>query len=289
MTYFEKRSPRSTNPVLGQWERNRDRAPSHDDTPVAQDPAQAGRPAPEPHRHDAAASQADTGVMTIDDVVARTALTLGAVVLAAVLSWLLLPVDPAHISTSYGIATAAGLAALALAFVQSFKAQPLPALIVGYAALEGVFLGVISSATSSQLSPGIVIQAVAGTMAVFAAVLVAYKKRWIRVTRRFSGFVTAAALGFLILTAANLVFSAVAGGDGFGLRTGALGILFGFIGIVLGACFLALHFKQIEDGIAAGAPRQESWLAAFGLTVTLVWIYIETLNLLTLASDDDFT
>ncbi|MEU0040257.1 Bax inhibitor-1/YccA family protein [Streptomyces sp. NPDC006333] len=289
MTYFEKRSPRSTNPVLRQWERTRDPAHAQGDTLSAHYPATVGHPAQVPHLHDTAASQtgAGAGVMTIDDVVARTAITLGVVVLSAVLSWLLLPVDPAHISTSYGIATAAGLAALALAFIHSFKAQPLPALIVGYAAFEGVFLGVISSATSSQLSPGVVIEAVAGTMAVFAAVLVAYKRRWIRVTSRFSGFVTAAALGFLILTVANLVFSAVASENGFGLRTGVLGILFGVIGIVLGACFLALHFKQIEDGIAAGVPRQESWLAAFGLTVTLVWIYIETLNLLTLASGDD--
>ncbi|MER6441608.1 Bax inhibitor-1/YccA family protein [Streptomyces sp. NPDC001185] len=286
MPYFEKRTPKSTNPVLGQWERNQ-AASSPSEILASGVPARAGHSVPEPHCQDTVASQADSDVMTMDDVVARTALTLGVVVLAALLSWLLLPVDPAHLSASYGIAAVAGPAAVALAFIQSFKGRPLPALIVGYAAFEGVFLGVVSSATSSQLSPGIVIQAVAGTMAVFAAVLVAYKRRWIRVTRRFSGFVTAAALGFLILSVANLVFSAVAGGEGFGLRTGALGILFGVVGIVLGACFLALHFRQIEDGIAAGAPRQESWLAAFGLTVTLVWIYVEILNLLTLASQDD--
>lgn len=59
------------------------------------------------------------------------------------------------------------------------------------------------------------------------------------------------------------------------------------VGIVIGACFLALHFKQVEDGVANGAPREESWLAAFGLVITLVWIYVEMLNLLTLIREDD--
>ena len=65
-----------------------------------------------------------------------------------------------------------------------------------------------------------------------------------------------------------------------GFRSGGLGILFGIIGVLLGACFLALDFKQVEDGIAYGAPREESWLAAFGLTLTLVWIYLEMLRLI---------
>ncbi|MFI2368598.1 Bax inhibitor-1/YccA family protein [Streptomyces sp. NPDC018833] len=230
---------------------------------------------------------ARTGVMTIDDVVTRTAMTLGTVVLTAILSWVLLPVDPENLGTSYGIAIGAALVAMVLALVQAFKRKAAPALILSYAAFEGVFLGVISSAVSTYISDGVVAQAVLGTMAVFAGVLIAYKMRWIRVTRRFYGFVMAAAMGFVLLMLVNLLFSVIGGGDGLGFRTGGLGILFGVIGIILGACFLALDFKQVEDGIAYGAPREESWLAAFGLTLTLVWIYLEMLRVLSILQGND--
>ncbi|MCS0637876.1 Bax inhibitor-1/YccA family protein [Streptomyces sp. LP05-1] len=245
--------------------------------PYAQD-AQVGAPPQAPER---------TGVMTIDDVVARTAMTLGTVFVTATLAWFLLPVDVANINKSYGIGVGAALVAFVLAMVQSFKSKASPALILGYAAFEGVFLGVISSAVSTYVTPGAVPQAVLGTMAVFAGVLVAYKRRWIRVNRRFYGFVMAAALGFMLLMLVNLVFALIGGGDGLGFRSGGLGILFGVIGIVLGACFLALDFKQVEDGITYGAPRQESWLAAFGLTMTLVWIYLEFLRLVAILQGDD--
>ncbi|MEV6163049.1 Bax inhibitor-1/YccA family protein [Streptomyces sp. NPDC052052] len=230
---------------------------------------------------------ARTGAMTIDDVVTRTAITLGTVVLGAALAWALLPVDEANLGKSYGIAIGAALVAFVLSLVQSFKRKPVPALIVAYAAFEGVFLGVISSTVSTYIGPGVVMQAVMGTMCVFAGVLLAYKMRWIRVTRRFYGFVMAAAMGFMLLMVVNLLFAVFGGGDGLGFRSGGLGILFGIIGIILGACFLALDFKQVEDGIAFGAPREESWLAAFGLTMTLVWIYLEMLRLLSILSGDD--
>ncbi|MGW4228579.1 Bax inhibitor-1/YccA family protein [Streptomyces sp. NPDC004980] len=228
-----------------------------------------------------------SGAMTIDDVVTRTAMTLGTVVLTAALSWALLPVDEANLGKSYGIAIGAALVAFVFAMIQSFKRKASPAIILAYAAFEGVFLGVISSAVSTYISPGTVMQAVMGTMCVFAGVLIAYKMRWIRVTRRFYGFVMAAAMGFVLLMMVNLLFSVFGGGDGLGFRSGGLGILFGVIGIILGACFLALDFKQVEDGINYGAPREESWLAAFGLTLTLVWIYLEMLRLLSILNGDD--
>ncbi|TQJ53575.1 Bax inhibitor-1/YccA family protein [Streptomyces sp. NBC_00080] len=245
--------------------------------PYAQQDLQYGAPPQAP---------AATGRMTMDDVVARTATTLGTVVVTAVLSWVLLPVDEANIGKSYGIAIGAGLVAMVLALIQSFKRRAAPALILSYAALEGVFLGVISSAVSTYIADGVVAQAVMGTMAVFAGVLVAYKAGWIRVNRRFYGFVMAAALGFVLLMAVNLLFTVFGGGDGLGFRSGPLGIVFGVIGILLGACFLALDFKQVEDGIAYGAPREEAWLAAFGLTLTLVWIYMEFLRLLSILNSD---
>ncbi|MEV6959230.1 Bax inhibitor-1/YccA family protein [Streptomyces sp. NPDC051207] len=228
-----------------------------------------------------------TDRMTMDDVVIRTASTLGVLVVTAALSWALLPVDDANISRSYGIGIGAALIGMVLALVQSFKRKPSPALILTYAAFEGVFLGVVSSIVDNRIASGAAMQAVLGTMAVFAGVLIAYKAGWIRVNRRFYGFVMAAALGFVLLMAVNLLFAVFGGGDGLGFRSGALGVVFGVIGILLGACFLALDFKQVEDGLAYGAPREEAWLAAFGLTLTLVWIYLEFLRLISILSSND--
>ncbi len=176
---------------------------------------------------------------------------------------------------------------MVLGLVQAFKRKASPALILTYAALEGVFLGVVSSVVDNRIASGAAMQAVLGTMAVFIGVLVAYKAGWIRVNRRFYGFVMAAAMGFLLLTAVNLLFAVFGGGDGLGFRSGGLGIVFGIVGILLGACFLALDFKQVEDGIAYGAPKEEAWLAAFGLTMTLVWIYMEFLRLIAIFSGND--
>jgi uncharacterized YccA/Bax inhibitor family protein len=275
---FNAQQPQAGGPAVGTNPYAQGAGNPYATNPYAPADTQFGAPPQAPAR---------TGVMTIDDVVTRTAMTLGTVVLTAILSWVLLPVDPANLGSSYGIAIGAALVAMVLALVQSFKRKASPALILLYAAFEGVFLGVISSAVSTYISDGVVAQAVLGTMAVFAGVLIAYKMRWIRVTRRFYGFVMAAAMGFILLMVANLLFSVFGGGDGLGFRTGGLGILFGVIGVILGACFLALDFKQVEDGIAYGAPREESWLAAFGLTLTLVWIYLEMLRLLSILQGDD--
>lgn len=228
-----------------------------------------------------------TGRMTMDDVVMRTGTTLGILIVTAALAWALLPVDDANIGRSYGIGIGAAVIGMVLALVQSFKRTATPALIVSYAAFEGVFLGVVSSVVDNRIASGAAMQAVIGTLAVFAAVLVAYKAGWIRVNRRFYGFVMAAALGFMLLMVVNLLFAAFGGGDGLGFRSGGLGILFGIIGVLLGACFLALDFKQVEDGIAYGAPREEAWLAAFGLTLTLVWIYMEFLRLIAILNSND--
>ncbi|MGX1120086.1 putative YccA/Bax inhibitor family protein [Streptomyces ambofaciens] len=217
--------------------------------PYAQQDLQYGTPPQAP---------ATTGRMTMDDVVIRTASTLGVLVVTAALAWALLPVDDANINRSYGIGIGAALIGMVLALVQSFKRKPTPALILLYAAFEGVFLGVVSSVVDNRIADGAAMQAVIGTMAVFAGVLIAYKAGWIRVNRRFYGFVMAAALGFVILMMVNLLFAVFGGGDGLGFRSGALGVVFGIVGIILGACFLALDFKQVEDGLAYGAPREEA-------------------------------
>lgn len=224
-----------------------------------------------------AASPAQTGRMTIDDVVTRTGITLTTVAVGAVLGWVALP-------DNYGLAVGAALIAFVLAMVQAFKRTPVPALILGYAAFEGVFLGALSR-IYNEAWQGAPVQAVLGTMAVFAGMLVAYRARIIRVTARYQRIGMAVAIGFVLAMVVNLLFAAFGGSDTLGLRTGPLGIVFCLLGIGLGAFFLSLDFKRVEDGIRGGAPRQESWLAAFGLTLSLVWIYLELLRLIAILRD----
>ncbi|MFF8906745.1 Bax inhibitor-1/YccA family protein [Streptomyces olivaceoviridis] len=278
---------RSSNPVFSRRGFSRDNGYAGFNTapqagyaqgnPYAQNPyAQQGVGAPPQ-------APATTDRMTMDDVVVRSAITLGTVAVGAVLAWVLLPVS----GTSYGLAIGSALIAFVLAMVQSFKRTPSPALILGYAAFEGVFLGVLSEMYNSRWS-GAPFQAVLGTMAVSGATLLIYKAGWIRVTARYARIGLAIAMAFLVVMAVNLLLVAFGVAEDGGLRSfGPLGALVGIIAIVLGAFFLTLDFKQIEDGIAYGAPRNEAWLAAFGLTLTLVWIYVEMLRLVAIFSSND--
>ncbi|MER6029413.1 Bax inhibitor-1/YccA family protein [Streptomyces sp. NPDC001851] len=247
--------------------------------PYAQNPyAQPGVPYGTPPQ-----APATTGRMTMDDVVVRSALTLGVVAVGAVLAWTLLPVTAAGLGLAFGSA----LVAAVLALVQSFKRTPSPALILGYAAFEGVFLGVISEIYNSRWQ-GAPFQAVLGTMAVAGATLLVYKAGWIRVTARYARIGLAIGTAFVVVMAVNLLLVATGVAEHGGLRSmGPLGALVGIVAILLGAFYLTLDFKQIEDGIAYGAPRNESWLAAFGLTMALVWIYVEMLRLVAIFTNND--
>jgi uncharacterized YccA/Bax inhibitor family protein len=270
---------RSSNPVFSRRGFSRDTGyAGFNAAPQAGGPAVGTNPyATNPYATDPYAPPAPprTNVMTMDDVVTRTAITLGTVVVGAVLAWVALPVS----SKSYGLAVGAALLAFVLAMVQSFKRTPVPALIIGYAFFEGIFLGVISEMYNSVWS-GAPFQAVLGTMAVSGATLFAYKQRWIRVTARYARIGMTIAIAFLIMIVVNLLLVVTGVAENGGLRSfGPLGVAIGFLAILIGCFFLTLDFKQIEDGIAYGAPREESWLAAFGLTMALVWIYMEMLRI----------
>ncbi|RII15071.1 Bax inhibitor 1 like protein [Streptomyces sp. YIM 130001] len=252
-------------------------APQAPTNPYAQNPY--AQPGTQPGFPGAPGAPATTGRMTMDDVVTRTAITLGLVIAGATVAWVT--------DLAIGLAVGAGLVAMVLALVQSFKRKPIPALILGYAALEGLFLGAISNFVNEFVAEGAPMQAVLGTMAVFVTMLVLYKTRIVRVTARFVRYLMIAAISFLVLTAVNMLFMVFGGGDGLGFRSGTMGVIFGLVGVLLGAFFLALDFKQVEDGIAYGAPREESWMAAFGLTLTLVWIYLEMLRLIAILQGND--
>ncbi|MEV7926890.1 MULTISPECIES: Bax inhibitor-1/YccA family protein [unclassified Kitasatospora] len=250
-------------------------------TPYAQQP-QAQGPLTDEQLYEMyngpSAGPAATGRMTLDDVVARTAMTLLTLVAAGAVAWFVLPFE------NFGFAIGASLVAMVVGLVVSFKRSVSPPLILTYAALEGFALGAVTHALNTVIN-GIAIQAVLGTAAVFAAMLFAYKSGRIRVTARYTRIGIAIAMGFVLLMLVNMI--AMAFGADMGLRSGPLGIVVGLIGIALGAFFLSLDFAAIEEGIAQGAPQKEAWRAAFGLTLSLVWIYVEMLRLIAILRGDD--
>jgi len=230
-----------------------------------------------------------SGPMTIDSVVQKTAVTLGAVILAAIATWVLTPdITPTTISNGdlgalFGALTIGSLGAFALSMVNSFKRVVSPALVMAFAVLEGVALGALSKVIDAQFSTAdsgnIVVQAVIGTFAAFAGTLAAYKFFNIKVGQKFRTFVVAAMFGMIGLAVMEMLLGLF--GDSFGLFgiTG-LGMLTAVAGLVLGVFMLILDFDFVEQGVANGIPERESWRAAFAITVSLVWIYTNLLRIL---------
>lgn len=216
------------------------------------------------------------GLMTVDSVVLRTGILLAMIVTTGGAAWAL--------NLGQGPAIIAAIAGFALAMVITFKRMTSPPLILAYAAVEGVFLGAISHSFNNAY-PGIVVQAVLGTAMAFGGMLAAYRSGRIRVTPRFTKMVVGAAIGLFGLMIVNLIAGFFTDG-GLGLRDGGpLAIVFSLVAIGVACLMLALDFDFVEKAIAGGAPERESWLAAFGLTVTLVWLYIEILRLISYFRD----
>ena len=231
---------------------------------------------------------AGSGPMTTDSVVQKTGITMLVVVLAAGATWLLtgdVTTGANALSGVYGLAMGGALLGFVLSMVNSFKRVISPALVLAYAVCEGVFVGAMSKVFEAQF-PGIVIGAVLGTFAAVAGTLAAYKFFDIKVTDKFRKGVTAVMLGFVALVFLDFVlsfFHASFGINGFG----TMGLIFSVLGLALGVLMLVLDFDYVERGVAAGLPERESWRAAFGLAVTIIWLYIEILRILAILRGND--
>ena len=151
--------------------------------------------------------------------------------------------------------------------------------VPAYAVVEGVFLGVISMIFNAMY-PGIVVQAVFLTFGTLGALLLAYKSGLIQATENFKLGVVAATGGIAILYLINFVMGFF--GSGMGIISGndTMGILFSGFVVVIAALNLVLDFDFIEEGAEMGAPKYMEWYGAFGLLVTLIWLYLEILRLL---------
>jgi uncharacterized YccA/Bax inhibitor family protein len=210
--------------------------------------------------------------LTMDDVVMKTGLLLGIVVVTGGLAWVA-DVGP-------GLVFGAGIAGFVLARVNIFKRQVSPGLVLAYAVCEGVFLGAISKAYNEAYS-GIALQAAVGTAAIFGTVLWAYSSGKLRATPQFTKIVVGAFVGLFALLLVNYLAAWIGGGDGLGLRSGGgMAILFSLAFITIGSLTFVLDFDRAEQLVRAQVPERESWRVAFGLVVGLVWLYLEVLRLL---------
>jgi len=214
--------------------------------------------------------------MTLQGTVNKTGLLLICVIATAAWSWNRFLQSPEALLPLMGVGAIGGFI---FALVTIFKKTWSPITAPIYSLLEGLVLGAISVALEMRFH-GIAIQAVSVTFGTLIVLLLAYRSGLIPVTEKFRLGVVAATGGIALFYLAEIIlgffhvrFTAINSG-------GAIGIGFSVFVVIIAALNLVLDFDFIENGVRAGAPKYMEWYAAFGLMVTLVWLYIEILNLL---------
>jgi uncharacterized YccA/Bax inhibitor family protein len=221
-----------------------------------------------------AASSMRTGRMTMEDVVAKTGFLFAILLVVGAFAW--------RANLGMGAVLLGFLGGLGLALVISFSKNIKPGLVIAYAAFEGLGLGTLSHYYET-FYPGIISQAVIGTIAAFAGVLIMYRNGTLRATPQFTRTLIGAAIGYFILALVSLIASFFGVGQGYGFYgVSGIGLLLAVAGVALASLFLVLDFDQIQKGVMAGVPEKESWRASFGLMVTIVWLYLEVLRLISI-------
>lgn len=218
--------------------------------------------------------------MTVADVVSRTVGLLLLTGVTAAIAWV---VVPAAWWISAALAGSA-LASLALVLFISLKQVTNPPLIAAYAVLQGVLLGVASRAFE-LIYPGIVAQAVIGTLGVFLGMALLYRARIVRATPRLARLVLGTLIGIVAIGLVNLVTYLLTGRQGLEMysltaRVGWLPYVFSVVAIIAGALSFILDFDLVERSARAGLPRRYAWYCAFGLLVGLIFLYWQILRLL---------
>jgi len=216
--------------------------------------------------------------MTLQGTVNKAFLSLVVLMAAALWPWseFMQTGNPAVVAPAMLIGAVGGLI---LALIVSFKATTAPYLVLPYAALEGLVLGALSAILERRY-PGIAIQATALTFGVLAALLIAYKARLIQATQRLRSIVIGGTLAIALLYVVAMVLNLFHVQTPFMYDSSPLSILISLVVVGFAALNLVLDFDLIETGVAQGAPRYMEWYGAFGLLVTLVWLYMEILRLL---------
>jgi uncharacterized YccA/Bax inhibitor family protein len=218
--------------------------------------------------------------MSLNGTVNKTGLLLLMTVLTAAFAWSQTMTPTGEVAPgAMGYLLGGGIGGLILALVTIFKKEWSPITAPLYALVEGLFLGAISAIYNAQFQ-GIVLQAVMLTFGIMFALLFAYRSGLIKATENFKLGVAAATGGIALIYIATIVLGL------FGIKipfihdSGLIGIGFSLFVVVIASLNLVMDFDFIENGVEAGAPKYMEWYGAFGLMVTLVWLYLELLRLL---------
>lgn len=227
----------------------------------------------------------DHEVMTVEDTIAKTAGAFAVLLAGAAVGWLTIGIAPF-------LFVIAGLVGFVLALVNIFKKEPSPALILAYAAAEGVFIGGISG-FFELMYPGVVVQAVLATLVVVGVTLALFASGKIRASKKATKVFLIAMIGYAVFSLVNLgimIFGG-AGANPWGLRGSVellgipLGVILGIFVVLLAAYSLVLDFDFIQRGVQNRAPRKFGWTGAFGVMVTVIWLYLELLRMFAIARD----
>ncbi len=251
--------------------------------PSAQEPQTRTQPAPaQPAPPQAPNAPRVGGVsLSYDDVLVKTATSLAVVIAFAIVGWQV-PV----------VALPAALIGFGLGLANSFKREPSVPLILLYAAAQGLFIGALSGVLE-YIYPGIVVQAALATISVFVVMLGLFASGKVRASAKATKVFLIAITGYALFSIVNVVLQLTnVVTDPWGLATGVqilgipLGIIIGVFAVLLGAYSLVLDFDYAKQGVDAGIDRKYAWSIAFGLTVTLIWLYVEFLRLIAILRGD---
>lgn len=222
--------------------------------------------------------------MTVEDTIVKTGVAFVLLLAGAAIGWLTAETLPF-------LWIGAAIVAFVLSLVNIFKREPSAPLILAYAAAEGVFIGGISSFFET-LYPGVVIQAVIATLVVVGVTLALFASGKIRASKKATKVFLIAMVGYLVFSVVNVFVMIFGGSDAnpWGLRSQEifgipLGVILGVFVVLLAAYSLVLDFDFIQKGVGNKAPRKYGWTGAFGIMVTVVWLYLELLRMFAIARD----
>ena len=224
-------------------------------------------------------------VMTINGTIHKTAILLGIVIIAATYTWRLFFESPINSDGTKNIAAiypwmiGGALGGFAIAIAMMFMKQYAGFLAPVYAVLEGLFLGAIS-AVFENMYPGIVMNAVLATFTTFLIMLFTYRSGLIKVTEKFRSIIIVATGSIALMYFFSFILRFFGIEMGFMYGSGLMSIGISLVVIVVAALNLLLDFDFIEKGAAHGTAKYMEWFGAFGILVTLVWLYVEFLRLL---------
>ncbi|HRE02342.1 MAG TPA: Bax inhibitor-1/YccA family protein [Ilumatobacteraceae bacterium] len=228
--------------------------------------------------------QSSSTVMTVQGATTATGVLFVVLLAAAALGWSMVKVSNGEIVSFPAWTIGAILVGLGLVILMRFKPQWAKYIGFGYAVAQGLVVGAISHAYEVY-QDGIVIQAIGATVGVFAVMLFLYRTNVIKVTDRMRRIVMGATLGVAVFYGISLLINLFGGNVGFLTSTSLVSVGFSFLVAGLAAFNLALDFDFIEKGSKQGLPKQMEWVAAVGLLVTVVWLYLEILRLLSKLRD----